>query len=136
MSAIYEFYEEGLTLVEKTNDGKQLITFVCKLCKSKGIQVNFLKIKITRGLFFVFLIKNQFKVYCLGITSNLVSHLKTTGHENEYSKYCIKRQLLENVSSTPDSKKRKLNMNESPLSRLMIASSPKYSQNSYFQNER
>jgi hypothetical protein len=54
MSAIYEFYEEGLTLVEKTNDGKHLITFVCKLCKSKGIQVNddFLKIKITRGFFF------------------------------------------------------------------------------------
>jgi hypothetical protein len=55
MTAIYEFYEEGLTLFEKTNDGKQLITFVCKLCKSKGIQVNgdFLKIKITRGLFFL-----------------------------------------------------------------------------------
>ena len=59
MSAIYEFYEEGLTLVEKTNDGKQLITFVCKLCKSKGIQVNgdFLQIKITRGLFFFFKLK-------------------------------------------------------------------------------
>ena len=33
MSSIYDFYEEGLLLSEKTGNGVENYQYVCKLCK-------------------------------------------------------------------------------------------------------
>ena len=140
MAVVYEFYEAGVLLSEKTRDNKINYSYVCKFCKINNIKVDgdFVKIKAPQGIYFhlefYIISSNQFFIHNLGITSNLITHLKSINHENEYAKFILKQKSQEH---TPDAKKRKLEFSES-LSpyRLNVLSTPKYSVNSQFQNER
>jgi hypothetical protein len=40
MSAIYDFYEEGILLPDKTPRGLDNYSYVCLTCKSKGLKKN------------------------------------------------------------------------------------------------
>ena len=50
-SLIYEYYEEGVLLIEKTATGVDNYSYVCKLCKAAGRKKNgeFIKIKNDKG---------------------------------------------------------------------------------------
>lgn len=38
MSAIYDFFEEGILLPDKTSKGLDNYSYVCLACKSKGLK--------------------------------------------------------------------------------------------------
>ena len=107
MSAhIYSYFEDGC------KDEGNIYTYICKLCKAKGIN------KIIKG----------------ATTSNLIAHLRTEFHFKEYLVFEAKQN--ENASPrTPKSKKRRLELCDSPLS-SSITQSPKYVYNSIKHKER
>ena len=100
---IYEYYEDG----QPIEGDKANFTYICKLCKAKGIN----------------------KIIKSATTSNLITHLKTKDHLNEYLGFEKKQTEL-----TPTRASKRLRY-ESPISSVFIQS-PKYSFNSGKQRER
>ena len=102
MSSIYTYFEDGI------KDENNTYTYVCKLCKEKGIH------RVIKGV----------------TTSNLIAHIKTEIHQREYLKF----EAKQTECRTPKSKKIKLEFG-SPLSSC-ISQSPKYPLNSSKYKER
>lgn len=109
MSAIYDCFEEGILLPDKTLKGLDNYSYVCLTCKSKGLKKNV----------------DEFTYKCdAKKTSNLVNHLKTKGHEDAKLQFDLKTS---NKSlDSPLSKKCKLEIVESNLSPFKMSSSVKY----------
>ena len=52
MSTIYDSFEPGIIIPEKTKDNKVILTFVCKTCKNKnlkGADGEFIKVRAIKG---------------------------------------------------------------------------------------
>ena len=52
MNTIYDFYEEGILLPEKTAAGNENYVYLCKLCKNvnkKGKHGEYIKIRQEKG---------------------------------------------------------------------------------------
>jgi hypothetical protein len=116
MSAVIYNYFEAPNLISLNEDKMKNYGYVCKICKAKNkkIKGEFLVIKAAHG-----------------VTSNLISHLKTSGHEIEYDEYVSKQIEL----CTPNSKKRRRLDCGSPI-HFNLMQSPKYINGSVKQKDR
>ena len=115
LSAIYAYYEDGVSI-----EGDEFNrSYVCKLCKAKGAK----------------------KIIKASTTSNLISHLKTEAHYNEYLIYEAKQKA---VITSPHRANKRLRFDSPNANSLRVDSqiinsitqSPKYKCNSMKQRER
>ena len=85
-SHIYQYFGPGV--IEKDANDKELIAYKCFVCENngkKGIDGSFKTVRPPKG-----------------VTSNLIRHLETKGHEKEFLEYS-------KIKQTETSHKRKLN---------------------------
>ena len=137
MSLIYNYFEPGVLLPEKTKTGKDIYEYVCKLCKADGKTKNG-KTKNGKSLAFRCDERNEnfiFNFYiCLiyfflkaGMT-NLIELLRRECHHKEYEEYQAKYQQLElekAAAHTPRcAKKLRFDQNIGSPQRLNLLSSP------------
>lgn len=126
MSAlIYEYYENGSVIQGISADVR--LSYTCKLCKSNGV----------------------YKVIKSGTTSNLIAHLATRAHENEYKIYLEKQKekeakIIKSQAITPERPIKRMLFEKADETRTPINTcfanninySPKYTNNSIKQRER